>query len=311
MSGQRVERMVVLSLVLLVMRLTGAHDVTSPVRRVTGDIVTSARALGATKFVSYLVATGLDKTLAGPGTFTVFLPTNDAFGNLSDDMKNNFNDTEFARSTLLYHMTSGRHYMSDFQDEDVLISLDQDLPIRINIYRGGEVLTASGSAVVHSNINASNGVLHVVDRVMVMTPEFGSVAGLLGFPIFRYMYYGMIDGNMTGLLSGDDPVTVFAPNDAAFQNLKPDQMKKLYKNATAIRRMVRNHIVRGTFFTAGMYVGEPLTTLDGQTLHVTVDKGNITVDDAALVIPDWTCTNGVVHVTATVFMPPGLLESDR
>ncbi|OWF35135.1 transforming growth factor-beta-induced protein ig-h3-like [Mizuhopecten yessoensis] len=302
-------RLSIVACIFLTLESTSAPYGILAIQGDVDNIVTLARALGATTFVSYLTTTGLNTTLAGQGPFTVFVPTNDAFENLSDDMKDNFNDTEFARTTLKYHITSGRHYKSEFQDEEILISQDKDLPIRINLYKGGTVLTASGCAVSLTDINATNGVLHLVDRVMVMTPEFGSVSGLLSFPIFRFMYYGMIDGNMTGLLSGHAPITVFAPNDAAFQKLPPDQFKKLYKNGTAIRRMMRNHIVRGTFFTAGMYNGEPLNTMEGQTLNVAMTNGNVTVNDAPLVIPDWTCSNGVAHVTATVFMPPGLLES--
>ncbi|XP_033763007.1 transforming growth factor-beta-induced protein ig-h3-like [Pecten maximus] len=301
----------ILSCILTPLELIGAEYNRLPIQRDTRDIVAMAQALGATKFVSYLTTTGLNTTLTGQGPFTVFLPLNDAFEKLSDDMKDNFKDTDFARSILKYHIAPGRYDIIEFQDEEILRSLDQDLSIRINLYEGGEAVTASGSLVSRSDINAKNGVLHVIDRVMVMTPEFGSVAGLLGFPIFRYMYYGMIDGNLTGLLSGSEPITVFAPNDAAFQKLPPDQFKKLYKNSTAIRRLVKNHIVRGTFFTAGMYTGGPLTTLDGQTLQVKIVDGNITVDDAPLLIPDWTCTNGVTHVTGDVFMPPGLLESGQ
>lgn len=273
------------------------------------DVVAIAQALGATKFVSYLTTTGLNTTLTGKGPFTVFLPLNEAFEHLSDEMKDNFKDTEFARSVLQYHIAFGRYNITEFQDEENLKSLYEDLPIRINLYRGGEIVTASGSDVSRSDINADNGVLHVIDRVIVMTPQFGSVAGLLSTPIFRYMYYGMIDGNLTGLLSGDEPITVFAPTDVAFQKLPPDQFKKLYMNSTAIRRMVKNHIVCGTFFTAGLYTGERLTTLDGQTLGVKTGNGNTTVDDAQIIIPDWTCTNGVVQVTTEVFMPPGLLQT--
>jgi len=115
--------------------------------------------------VEALTAAELAKTLEGPGPFTVFAPTNEAFealGGTLDTLLEPANQEELAE-ILTYHVVPGELTASELSDGQMLETIQGDsLEVKIE----GEEVTVNGAAVVEPDVEASNGVVHVIDEVL-------------------------------------------------------------------------------------------------------------------------------------------------
>ena len=141
---------------------------------------------------------GLASTLSGPGPFTIFIPTNAAFDKLSDDQQANlFADPEKLARVLKYHIVPGYYTADDLLDRLFLKTLEgqrlrvwsdvSEVPLgEEEIDSGGDALnyvssdtvttsvresiTINGGHVLQANVMADNGIMHVIDKVLV--PQF-------------------------------------------------------------------------------------------------------------------------------------------
>ncbi|XP_061180230.1 transforming growth factor-beta-induced protein ig-h3-like [Saccostrea echinata] len=278
----------------------------------SASVLDVAEKLGATTFLDLVKKTNLTRNFTQKGPITVFIPSNQAFNELPEDERNNLKDPSYAKLILLYHIVHGYHKKASFQNEVTYKSEsrieggDALLQVRLNIYHEGEVITASGSPMIKFDNEATNGIVHLLSRVMYLPPTFGSIAQLTSLPITRYVMYGLIDGGLAEKLNRKEPFTLFAPSDLAFESLPNKTMNILIGNKTAIRRVMENHILSGTYFTKGMRQNDRFTTMLGETLTVDSIKGNVTVSGSLLILPDFTATNGVVHIATKVFLPPDM-----
>ena len=115
-----------------------------------------------TSLVGALQATGLVTTFAMPGNYTVFAPTDDAFAALGDV---NLSQDEL-KAILLYHVVNDRLTRDQLATDDLVPTLSGGRPLFIN-RSGGQILDISGAKLVVTDIQASNGIIHVIDRVMI------------------------------------------------------------------------------------------------------------------------------------------------
>ena len=130
-----------------------------------GDIVAVAQGAGSfTTLVTALQAADLVETLQGPGPFTVFAPTDEAFAKVpAADLEALLADKEKLRAVLTYHVVSGKVMAAD------VVKLDSAKTVQ-----GGEVtidardgVRVDGAKVVSADVPASNGVIHVIDTVIL------------------------------------------------------------------------------------------------------------------------------------------------
>jgi uncharacterized surface protein with fasciclin (FAS1) repeats len=185
--------------VLLVMLLliTGVTQVFAQDQK---DIVDTAVADGRfTTLATALTAAGLIDTLKGPGPFTVFAPTDDAFAKLPagalDDL---LADKEALTKVLTYHVVSGKVMAADVV---ALTSADTvaGLPVSIKV-EGSDVILNSNSKVIITDIETSNGVIHVIDTVLLPPAEQAAPAALpatggeipgASFPVLMVVLLGL------------------------------------------------------------------------------------------------------------------------
>lgn len=125
-------------------------------------------AVGAGSFetlVTAVKAAGLVETLKSPGPFTVFAPTDEAFAKLPPGTIQTLvqNIPQLTR-ILTFHVVSGKLTKADLEKVDSVISIEGS-PIRIDTSDGFEVKNAT---VVAADIEADNGVIHVIDNVILM-----------------------------------------------------------------------------------------------------------------------------------------------
>ena len=133
----------------------------------TKDIVETAAAAGTFKsLAAALQAAGLVQTLKGPGPFTVFAPTDDAFAALPEGTIDTLlADPEGAlRDILLYHVVAGKVMSSDLSDGMTAETL-QGAPVTFTVADGAVKVDAAN--VIAADVEASNGVIHVIDAVIL------------------------------------------------------------------------------------------------------------------------------------------------
>jgi PGF-CTERM protein len=145
-----------------------------------------------TKLVSLLKLANLTDVLNGPGNFTVFAPTNAAFDKVNaSTLAALQNNTTALKTMLLYHVIPKKFLSSDFMGNGTLQTLNGlTLPYSVN----GTTVKVDDATVTKADINATNGVIHVVDGVL-MPPTTGAATasatasgGFLGLPGFEALY---------------------------------------------------------------------------------------------------------------------------
>jgi uncharacterized surface protein with fasciclin (FAS1) repeats len=133
------------------------------------DIVDIAVSSDAFKtLVAAVQAAGLVNALKSPGPFTVFAPTDDAFAKLPPGtIQTLVQNTPQLGRILTHHVVSGKYTQANLKNVDFLTFLEES-PIRIDCSDGLEVKNAT---VITADIEADNGIIHVIDNVILMTPE--------------------------------------------------------------------------------------------------------------------------------------------
>jgi PGF-CTERM protein len=111
---------------------------------------------------------------------------------------------------------------------------------------------------------------------------------------------------LAGTLSGPGPYTVFAPSDAAFNELPSGVLADLTTNESmrdTLRGILAYHVVPGRVLSSDLADGMELRTVEGGNLRVTVDNGSIMINGANVVRPNINASNGVIHAIDAVLMP--------
>jgi len=260
------------------------------------------------------------------GDYTVFAPTNDAFARLGLNPETlGVLQKPFLTNTLLYHVSNGNLAGSNISEGDTSISaLGID---RRFISRDGATYI-NGSQILATDVMASNGTVHVIDKVMIATGVdiVQSAIALQSADVFinpelSYLVEAVLYADLAGALtasSGSPSFTVFAPSDQAFIDLgaalgftftEPADIRQL--PADLVATVLLNHVVANDGqFTPELSQGT-ITPLGGDALTLgAFSNGTITVtgvgnggEVANMIIPDIQTTNGVVHVIDRVLLP--------
>jgi uncharacterized surface protein with fasciclin (FAS1) repeats len=138
----------------------------SPTAPQTANIVDTAIAAGSFKtLVTAVTQAGLVDTLKGPGPFTVFAPTDEAFAKIPKaTLDALLKDKQKLTAVLTYHVVPGRLPAAAVTKQSSAATVNgRALPIQVN---GGKVMVG-GANVVKADIAASNGVIHVIDQVLL------------------------------------------------------------------------------------------------------------------------------------------------
>jgi len=145
---------------LLVLGMSGAASAAE-----SQDIVDVAAANGSfNTLVTAVKAAGLVDTLKGPGPFTVFAPTDAAFAKIPDsDLKKLLADKAGLTRVLTYHVVPGKVMAADVKPGMVKTVEGQDLNITVK----DGVVMVNDAKVVMTDVQASNGVIHVIDAVLL------------------------------------------------------------------------------------------------------------------------------------------------
>ena len=248
-----------------------------------------------------VIAAELDGVLSGDGPFTIFAPTDAAFANLPAGTVDNLlmDPTGDLAKILLHHVVSGKVLSSDLSDGQVATTL-LGQGVEVTIDANG--VSINGAQVTVADIQTLNGVVHVVDAVIM--PAATVVDVIVNSPVHETLEAAVIAAELNGALSGDGPFTVFAPTDAAFANLPAGTVDNLLMDPTGdLAKILLHHVVSGEILSSDLSDGQVATTLLGQGIEVTIDVNGVSINGAQVTVADIQTLNGVVHVVDAVIMP--------
>ena len=270
------------------------------------DIPTNASATGVhDSLVAALDKANLVATLQGEGPFTVFAPTDQAFADAGIDLDSFDTDEEIAALTdiLLYHVYSGTVYAADVTDGMTVVMANAD---HLTFYVMDDTVSmGDGSTVTIADVAASNGVIHVIDKVLMPPADvFDIPTTAQGTGIHDSLVAAVIQADLLETLQGEGPFTVFAPTDQAFTDAGIDLAAlDTEEGKAALTDILLYHVVSGSVESSAVTDGMTAAAVNGDDLSFSVGEG-VMVNDANVILADVITTNGVIHVIDKVLMPP-------
>lgn len=266
--------------------------------------------------VSFLTESGLAGALQGTGPFTVFAPTNDAFNDLLEAIGQDDPDNipaAVVERLLKYHVISGVSIMSaDLSDGQMAATLlGSDDKITVDI--AGNSVKINNSVVTTADIEASNGVIHIIDAVLVPELELSIVNTIVEPAYFNKNFSLLTEAVVKASLleTLTDPsanLTLFAPDNDAFAAAGITSVSGMTSNDLA--PVLTYHVIGSEVFGDGLPpTGSAVTTLGGD-FYLSVNStgayinGTSKVTAATLAGGALDYDNGVVHLINRTLIPP-------
>ena len=285
------------------------------------NIVETAVANGSfTTLVTALQKAGLDSVLANEDeTFTVFAPTDAAFAMIDSNLLDGIlNDSDALSAILLQHVVQGASVDSvtayTLNGMSATTASTATIPVAINSTT--DALTFGGANIVMKDIYTSNGVIHVIDMVVVADVE-------LPEPFLTVADVATANGSFTTLVAalqatGLDAVldntatdfTVFAPTDAAFALLGQDTIDALLADPETLSNILLYHVVSGAevlqdaAVTLAQSENNKVAMANEQMTALSYVNSSLFVNKSAVSTPNVMADNGVIHVIDQVILPP-------
>ena len=171
----------------------------------------------------------------------------------------------------------------------------------------------NGAMIVTTDIEASNGVIHVIDAVILppaaeeaaAMPAMNIVETAVAAGSFETLVAAVTAANLVDALSGEGPFTVFAPTDEAFAALPAGTIDALLADPTGdLTQILLYHVLSGKVMAEAVADGLEVETLQGSTVKFTVVDGKPMINGAMIITTDIEASNGVIHVIDAVITPP-------
>ncbi|MFZ2357905.1 MAG: fasciclin domain-containing protein [Anaerolineae bacterium] len=274
------------------------------------DIVDTAVAAGSfNTLVTAVQAAGLVDALKGDGPFTVFAPTDEAFAAIPADMLNALlADPEALSQILLYHVLPGKVMAASVAD-GLSVETLQGAPVTFSVQNGTAMI--NDAAIIATDIEAANGVIHVIDAVILPPADAASEAPMMDIVdtavaagSFNTLVAAVQAAGLEEALRGEGPFTVFAPTDEAFAAIPAETLQGLLADPEALSQILLYHVLPGKVMAASVADGLSVETLQGAPVTFSAADGTAKINDATIVATDIEAANGVIHVIDAVILPP-------
>ena len=255
---------------------------------------------------SLLTKAGLVDTLSTGGPFTVFAPTDAAFAKVPKATLDALAENPAQlKSVLLYHVVPDRVAAADVVKLTSAKTLE-GRSVAIKVVDGSVYIDKA--KVTTPDVTASNGVIHVIDSVLLpnaapATPAKNIVQTAIAAGQFKTLASLLTKAGLAVTLQGKGPFTVFAPTDAAFAKVPKATLAALGKDKAKLRAVLLYHVVRGKVTAAQAMKLRSAKTLQGKSLSTRVRGGKVLVGGATVTKADVTASNGVIHVINKVLIP--------
>lgn len=272
------------------------------------NIVETAVEAGSFKtLAAALKAAGLVEALTGKGPFTVFAPTDEAFAKLPKGTVETLLKPENKhklQAILKYHVVSGNVMAKDVKTGAVETLSGQRIDLKVETKDKVTTVMTDKSKVTATDIACTNGVIHVIDTVMLPTDKT-VVETAAAASNFKTLAMLIEKAELTKVLNGEGPFTVFAPTDEAFAKLPKEVVESLLKpeNKGKLQDILKFHVVSGRVFSDAAVKAGKAKTLQGGEVQISAKDGKAMVSGANLTTLDLDASNGVIHVVDSVLLP--------
>ncbi|KAL8959511.1 MAG: hypothetical protein Q9193_003640 [Seirophora villosa] len=299
--------------------LATAQNDTMSSNSTEGGSMSLTQLLGATESLStlrdaVLGVPGLADMLGSAENITILAPSNEAFEAFMETdaaaaLANN--DTEAIQALLSYHIINGTYASSAVTETPVFLPTMLNDSMYANV-TGGQVVEAvmqedsvvfysgllSNASVTMADQNFTGGVVHIIDSVLTIPQNVSSTAVAAGL---SGVAGALTRANLVDAVDSLNDVTIFAPNNSAFQAIG-----SALPNMTTsmLASILQYHVVNGTVaYSSSLEDGQTVPAMMGGDLRITVVDGDVFVNSARVVLPDVLVANGVVHVIDNVLNP--------
>jgi transforming growth factor-beta-induced protein len=271
------------------------------------SILDIALANGFTSLSAALAKVNLATTFMESGAYTVFAPTNDAFAAfLSNAGFSGLSEVpnDVLTNVLLYHVVGAEVLSTGLSNGYVstLLTSFDDNAVTLLVDLTSGVSLNSSATVTTADVDATNGVIHIIDEVL-SPPSVVDIA--INNPNFSTLVEAVVKAELVETLSGEGPFTVFAPTndafDALFADLGVGGIADLTKEQLV--PILTYHVVADNVLSTELADGS-VATVNGANITIAVGPPATINTDSEISAVDVQGTNGVVHVISKVLLPP-------
>uniref|UniRef100_A0A8C2CZE9 Periostin, osteoblast specific factor a n=1 Tax=Cyprinus carpio TaxID=7962 RepID=A0A8C2CZE9_CYPCA len=245
----------------------------------------------------------LREELDGAGSYTMFAPSDDAWKELDPAS----NAALVSRNTklydaLCYHVVNKRLLTKDLKNDMILQSINDNHDLYINHYSNG-VVTVNCARIIHANQVATNGVVHVIDRVISFAVQTIMDEIETNHDLATLKTVALRSG-LHGQLGESKHYTLFAPTNEAFEKLDRDVLERLMSDTTVLEALLKYHLLNSVQCSEAIMAGSVYETLEGSNIEIGCDGESLTVNGIKMVLKkDIVTSNGVIHLIDQVLMP--------
>ena len=288
----------------------------------TLNIVETAVANGGfTTLVAALQATNLDTVLADESMkFTVFAPTDAAFELIGEETINDLlENKDVLSSILLQHVVpvAEVNSITAYSLNGTMVDTASMAKIALKINTATDMLMFGGANIIMKNIYTTNGIIHVIDAVVVGDVEVPAPAmSLTDVAIGNGNFSTLVSAlQSTGLASTlanvDNTFTVFAPTDAAFDKLPEGTLENL--TTEQLTDILLYHVLSGKVMADGaISIAQSMENMaemaNGSNASLSYLDSTLFINGAKVSIADVMAENGVIHAIDNVIIPPSTLD---
>jgi transforming growth factor-beta-induced protein len=248
------------------------------------------------------------ETLQGDGPFTVFAPTDAAFAALpAGTVEALLADIPALTNILTYHVAGGKKMSTDLSDGQMIATVNGK-EIKVTINEAGVFI--NNAKVTVANLEADNGVVHVIDAVLIPSALPATVVDIvINSEAHTTLEAAVVAAGLVETLQGDGPFTVFAPTDAAFGALLSELGVSSLDDidAATLEAVLKMHVIEGKVMSSDLSEGLMATTLLGENVTFSLETGAKVTDpngrSSNITAVDIEAQNGVVHVIDKVILP--------
>lgn len=256
-----------------------------------------------TTLVAAVQAAGLLDTLLGPGPYTLFAPTDEAFAKLPDGtVEGLLNDTPTLSNILLYHVVWGQEVMAADVSTNPVVMANGNVA-SLSVENGVMIDNAN---IVEVDWMGTNGIIHVIDTVILPGDAPAGqtiVENLIAQGNFTTLVAAVQAAGLVDTLNSAGPFTLFAPTDAAFAKLPEGTVENLLDDIPTLTDILLYHVISGAKVESSMVTAGDVMMANGDSAMLSTD-GGVMINDANVTGVDWQSSNGVIHIIDSVILPP-------
>ncbi|XP_068455988.1 periostin-like isoform X2 [Clinocottus analis] len=263
----------------------------------------------ATTTQQYSDISKLREEIEGKGSFTMFAPSNEAWDLVESTVRSALvsNVNIELYNALHFHMVNRRILTKDMKNDMTFTSMYNDLGLYVNHYSNG-IVTVNCARIIHGNQVSTNGVVHVIDRVISSVGN--NIKEVLDVTDELSTFRDAVVGSeMMDKLDQPGHYTLFAPTNEAFDKLSPGYLERIMGDKDVIAALVKYHLLNSVQCSEAIMAGSVYETAEGNTIEIGCDGDSLTVNGIKMVLKkDIVTTNGVIHFIDQVLIPDSAKE---